>query len=61
MRVRPGGGVQQDRIGQAPQARRVLRPGGAVHDHVGSERAARGVRVGQLGAQDRIRRGLLYR
>jgi len=61
MRVRPSGGVQQNRFGQTPEARRVLRPGSAVHDHFGGECTARGIRVGQLRAQDRIRCRLLYR
>lgn len=61
MRVRPNRSVQQNRIGQTTETRRLLRTRSAVHDHVGGQRTSRGVRVGQFGAQDRIRRRLFYR
>lgn len=61
MWIRPSGSVQQNRIGQTSEARRLLWSRSAVHDHLGGERAARGIRIGQLGAQNRIRRRLLHR
>ena len=61
LRVRQRRGVEQAGRQRDAQARRLLRHAAAGRRHVGGQRAAHQLRVGQFGAEDGLRRRLLHR